>query len=380
MHSTSVTRMEINLDHLVHNYHELTKYVAPAELVPVVKSEAYGHGAVQVSLALQAAGCRHFAVAMVDEGVQLRRARIAGEIMILGVTLPEQFEALAEFSLTPSLAGVEPMRAWASVARRLGRRLPYHIKLDVGLGRLGFLPEEAPTAFASAKELRDVLDLRGLSSHLSCPEGSKEHNAVEFERYRQFCSPFLTEFPGVARHLAASEAVLHHPEIFFELVRVGGLLYGFDYGVETALDLKPVLTYGTKIGQVKVLPPGWGIGYGLTHIVQQPTKVALLPVGWSDGAGKTHLDKAQYLVRGRFARLVGICTDFSMLDVTDIPGVVAGDEVVLVGEQGGQTQGVMQLARSGGISPSQFLGRTALRVPRVFIQNGEEQAELSILS
>lgn len=380
MKSKSVTRMEINLDHLLHNYHELTQYVAPAELVPVVKSEAYGHGAVEVSRALQRVGCKHFAIAMVDEGIQLRLAGIIGEIMILGVTLPEQFDAVAEYDLTPSLSGVEPMQAWAEVARRIGRKLPYHIKVDVGLGRLGFQPEEAQVALAAAKELADVLTLRGISSHLSCPEGSKEHNNKEFERYHRFCQPFLPEFPQVARHLSASQAVLFHREIFFDLVRVGGLIYGFDYEVPTTLNLKPVLTFKTKVGQVKILPPGWGIGYGLRHIVKEPTKVALLPLGWSDGAGRTHLDKASYLVRGQFAHLVGICTDFSMLDVTHIPDVAAGDEVILVGEQGEQRQGVVQLARSGGISSSQLLGRTALRVPRVFIQDGKEQSELSILS
>lgn len=380
MESVSVTRMEINLDNLLHNYRSIARQVAPAEVVPVVKSEAYGHGAVAVSRALQSAGCRHLAVAMVDEGRQLRQAGISGEIMVLGVTMPQQFAALAEHDLTPSLPDVERIAAWAALARALGRRLPYHLKLDIGLGRLGFLPEQREQALQAARAAKGDLNLRGIHSHLSYPEGSAEHNQREFARYQQFCDPFLAAFPEVRRHLAASQAVLRHPQMYFDLVRVGGLIYGFAYDYPNNLDLRPVLTYRTEVGQVKTLPAGWGIGYDLEHIVQQPTKVALLPLGWADGVGSTHVGSAGFLVRGQWARLVGICTDFAMLDVSNLPEVAVGDEVVLVGEQGALYQTVMQLAKAGKVSASQLLGRTALRVPRIYIQNGEPQCELSILS
>lgn len=380
MRSESVTRMEINLDYLLHNYREVVRQVAPAQVVPVVKSEAYGHGAIPVARALHSAGCQHLAVAMVDEGIQLRLAGISGEIMVLGVTLPEQFGAMMQNELTPSLPDVERMQAWASLARQSGHKLAYHLKIDVGLGRLGFLPEQAAEALQAARMVAPDLALRGIHSHLSYPDGSKEHNAQEFARYQQFCAPFLREFPQVARHLAASQAVLRYPEVYFDLVRVGGLLYGFKYDYPTAMDLKPILSYKTKVGQVKTLQPGWGIGYDLEHVVQRPTRVALLPLGWSDGVGSTHIGKASFLVRGQFARLVGICTDFCMLDVTDLPQVAIGDEVVLVGKQGDHSQTVVQLANAGGMSTSQLLGRTALRVPRIYTQDGKIQTELSILS
>ncbi len=168
--------------------------------------------------------------------------------------------------------------------------------------------------------------------------------------------------------------------MYFDLVRVGGLIYGFAYDYPNSLDLKPVLTYRTRVGQVKTLPAGWGIGYDLEHVVQQPTRVALLPLGWADVVGSTHVGNVSFLVRGQWARLVGICTDFAMLDVTDLPEVAVGDEVILIGEQDGKRQTVMQLAKAGKVSTSQLLGRTALRVPRVYLQNGQPQCELSILS
>lgn len=380
MHSVSTTRMEIDLDALLHNYREIVKHVAPTEVVPVVKSEAYGHGAVPIARALQEEGCRHQAVAMVDEGIQLRRAGIEGEIMILGVTLPDQFAALAEHNLTPSLGETENIELWADAAREIGKKLPYHLKVDVGLGRLGFLPDEASEALDVALATSDRLTIRGIHSHLSHPEGTQEHNAREHARYEDFCRPFMEHFPHVARHLAASQAVLRHPHMNYDLVRVGGLLYGLDYGVPSQMNLRPVLTFTTKVGQVKTLPTGWGISYDLEHVTTKPTTIALLPIGWSDGIGSTHVDRASFLVRGEPAPLVGICTDFSMLDVGLIPGIAKGDEVVLVGKQGTREQKVIELARAGGISTSQLLGRAALRVPRLFYRNGQVVDEISILS
>ncbi|HBK86765.1 MAG TPA: alanine racemase [Firmicutes bacterium] len=379
MRTSNVTKIEINLDNLLHNYHALIKYVGKAEVVPVIKSEAYGHGAVPIARALAEAGCRHMAIAMVDEGVQLRLAGISAEIMVLGVTLPEQYAILAEYDLTPTLNSCENLRAWAETARRVGRQLPFHLKVDIGLGRLGFLPEQAHEALQTINGLPEI-KLRGISSHLSHPEGTAEHNAREFERYQLFCEPFSAAYPHVARHLAASEAILRHPHMYFDLVRVGGLLYGFDYDYPTSLTLKPVLSYSSKVGQVKTLQPGWGVGYGIDRLVQKPTRVALLPLGWSDGLSKNHIGKAQALIRGQFATLIGICTDFTMFDITHIPEATAGDEAVLVGSQGDKQQTIMQLAHAGGMSASELLGSTALRVARVYTRGQQVQEELSIIS
>lgn len=379
MQTHNVTKIEINLDNVTHNYRELKRFVAPAEVVPVVKSEAYGHGAVPLSRLLESVGCQHLAISMVDEGIQLRVAGIKAKIMVLGVTLPEQFAAMAKYELTPSLGSITNLEAWAEQARRLGRRLPFHLKVDIGLGRLGFMPEQAEQVLEALRGLPEI-ELSSISSHLSHPEGSSDHNEREFARYQQFCQPFLAAYPDTKRHLAASEAILRHPSTYFDLVRVGGLLYGFDYGVPTSLNLKPVLTYMSKVGQVKTLEPGWGAFYGIERLIQQPTRVALLPVGWSDGLSKTHLDRAKILIRGQFATLIGVCTDFTIFDVTHIPQVAVGDEAILVGRQGNEEQTALQLARAGGMSAAELLGSCSLRVARVYIKDGERKSELSILS
>ncbi len=375
-----VTKMEVNLDSLLYNYQEIKRHVGKAEVVPVLKNGAYGHGAVPLAKSLQEAGCNHMAVAMVDEGIQLRRAGITAELLVLGVVLPQQLATMVEYELTPSLGDVASMRAWAQLARQAGRQLPCHLAMDVGLGRLGFLPEQAEEALQALRELPE-LKLRGIRSHLSHPAGGKELNDREFARFQQFSEPFLPEYPEIVRHLAASKAVLLHPHMYLDLVRVGGILYGFDYDYyPETLKLKPLLTYTTKVGHVKTLQPGWGVGYGLNYVVQKPIRVALLPIGWSDGLCNQHIGKAQMLVRGQFATVIGACTDFAMLDVTHIPEVSVDDEVVIIGSQGENSQTVGEFASAGQLTASQLLGRTSLRVARVYTKGGIVQDELSILS
>ncbi|MEW6524328.1 MAG: alanine racemase [Bacillota bacterium] len=375
MRTEIVTWMEVNLDHLISNYAAVKAHVAPAQVIAVVKSEAYGHGAVPVARALFRAGCRQFAVATVDEGIQLRRAGLSAGILVMGATFPVQFPALAQHQLVPVLPDVERMQQWSRLAAGLGRRLSYHIKVDVGLGRMGFLPWQGALAARAARELEDTIQLEGISSHLSAPTAGEEHNETEFRRYLEFTSAFP---PGTKRHLAASSAAAHFPHMHFELTRIGGLLYGIKH-VTGGPEVAPVLAYKTAVAQVKVLPPGWHIGYNLRHRVEQDTAVALLPMGWTDGFLIAGVGQAGVLIRGERCRLLGLCTDFAMVDVTGRPEVQVGDEVVVLGKQGPSAIAPLELARQCGVSTGELLGKISLRVPRLYLQKGEVTDELSIL-
>lgn len=380
MRPETTTRIIINLDYLLHNYDQVVRHVSPSKVVAVVKSEAYGHGAVPVAQTLQAHGCWAFAVAHVDEGIQLRHADIKGEIMVMGATFPSQYQAMAEYELTPILPDVKRMEAWATVAQGTGQRLPYHIKVDVGLGRMGFMPHQGSQAMASAKNLLSSIDLQGISSHLSFPTGSLEHNETEYQRYLEFISPFEDTFPHITKHLSASQAAERFKHMHLDLVRIGGLLYGIQHVTDSPLQLKPVLSYKTTLAQVKELPPGWCIGYNLSHEVKEPTRVGLLPLGWTDGLSSFQHGKAEFLVRGHRCKLLGTCTDFSMIDLAQAPDVTVGDEVILIGEQRGETITAIQLGKSGGTSTGQLLGKISLRIPRIYHLQGAEQSELSILN
>ncbi len=372
--------MDICLDSLAHNYEATKEHVSPAQLYAVVKSEAYGHGAVPVARHLADMGCESFAVAMVDEGVQLRRAGIEGDILVMGATLSRQFATMAEHRLTPVLPDVERLTDWAELAAARGERLSYHIKVDVGLGRMGLMPADGEIAARSARELCPHIEPVGVSSHLSHPSGDEEHNEVEYRRFLDFCQPLVEAFPGLRRHLAASQAAARFEHMHFEMVRIGGLLYGLNHIDPSPVDLHPVMTLTTAVAQVRTLPRGWWIGYNQTLQLTEPTRVAVLPMGWTDGLTTYHVGSASLLVRGEPCPLLGVCTDFAMLDVSDAPDVRVGDEVVLVGGQGEASISAIELGRAAGISTGQLLGKLSVRVPRLYHSGGRCTEELSIVN
>jgi len=373
-----VTRMEIDLDQIVHNYREVVRHVCPAEVYAVIKSEAYGHGAVPVARALSEAGCRTLAVALVDEGIQLRRAGIGGTIMVKGASLPWQYPAILEHDLVPVLPDAERMGDWDRVAREAGRQAGFHIKVDVGLGRLGMMPwqgEEAARVAAGLSHAR----LLGISGHLSSPGGSPEQNQLEERYFHEFCEPVRARFPEAARHLAASQAVACYSHMNLELVRIGGLIYGLQHVTDHGMDLRPAMTFKTAVGQVKELPAGWGIGYNRRWVLDEPMRMAVLPMGWTDIFNSQMVGNAEVLIGGVGRRLVGVCTDFAMVDVSEEPVPAPGDEVVIIGSQGDRTITAIELGRRGGISTGQLLGKISLRVPRIYTSGGREIGELSVL-
>lgn len=380
MRDEIVTRMEISLDHIVHNYRTVAAHVSPAVLVAVVKSEAYGHGASPVARALQAAGCTDFAIALVDEGVQLRRAGIGGRIIVMGATLPSQHRAMIAHGLTPVLPDLDHLAAWDEAARQAGQRLGYHLKVDVGLGRMGLLPEHGEEA-ARAVATTTSAELLGISGHLSAPEGPDELNQVEEERFHTFCRPILKVRPGAKRHLAASLATARYRRMHLDMVRIGALLYGIRHLPEHPLDLRAAMSFKTQVAQVKTLPAGWYVGYGMRLKLTRATRIALLPLGWTDIFSTAMRDRAGVLIQGEARPLIGLCTDFAMVDVSDGTGPAPspGDEAVIIGTQGQASVSAVELGRTGDISTGQLLGKISLRVPRVYTLGGRECGELSIL-
>jgi len=379
-YADDVTGMDVDLDLLVDNFRQTKRHVAPAEVVAVVKSEAYGHGAVPVARHLsEQVYCRHFAVALVDEGVQLRLAGIDGEVMVMGVTLPSQFPIMAEHGLTPVLAGPAHIRAWADLARERGETLPYHIKVDVGLGRMGVLADDAEQMAELVRHLRPHARPVGVASHLSHPAGTEEHNRMEFCRFTRFCEVLDASVPGIPRHLAASQAAVRFPAMHLEMVRIGGLLYGLNHIPSPSLSPRPVMRYCTRLGQVKRLPAGWWVGYSQQLQLEKDTTVGIIPVGWTDGLTSYHVGVGSLLVRGIRCKIIGTCTDFAMIDVSGVPDPQLGEEVVLIGDQGGDAIDAIQLGKWAQISTGQLLGKISLRVPRRYWSGSHAAGKLSIL-
>ncbi|MDP2858407.1 MAG: alanine racemase [Bacillota bacterium] len=372
-----VSRIEINLDNLVANYRSVQSYVSPSLVIPVVKGNAYGHGALAMSRALVEAGANRLAVARIDEAAELRRAGIGPdvEVILMTVTLPEEIESAATIDASVFVPDLWRLRFVKSLAKRLCRAVRFHIKVDTGMGRIGFMPEDAP---AVAKELEHLEGARlmGIGTHLSASWLETEQNQRQFERFMSFVSE-VSPTENVLLHVAASSGVARFPEMFMSAVRTGGLMYGLSR-LPTPFELRPVAEYKTRVGQVRHLPAGWHLGYGVDNWVKEPMTTATLPVGSVDGLSSNMVGKAQFLVNGRRCRLVAVCTDNCMIDIRNSPGTNAGDEVVIFGAQGDDRITTNEMIAANGTGFGEFVGKIGLRVPRIYYREGQVAGRMSL--
>lgn len=337
---STYNRLEIDLTTLRDNFRNIVALVGPqVKVLAVVKADAYGHGLVEVAGCLARAGATLFGVADVAEGRRLREAGIVGEIVVLlgGRTGP--VTELLEYDLTPVVYDREYLRELAGAAAAAGRTAPVHLKVDTGMRRLGICPEELPEFVELIGSLAS-LRLAGILSHF--PHSDSEDLGPTSEQNRRFSEIVATL--GVAGeapvlHIANSAAFLREPRSRHGLVRPGITLYGCypggDPGLRERLPLRPVMSFKSRILQVKAVAAGVGVSYGHLFRTERPTRLAVLPVGYADGYLRRLTGKAQVLIGGRRVPVVGrICMNLCMADITGLDEVVPGDEVVLLGRQG----------------------------------------------
>ncbi len=351
MGTPSWNRVEVDRAALRHNFRQVRHLVGPAvDILAVVKADAYGHGLIPAAQAFAEAGATSFGVAEVEEGVQLRQAGITGQIVVmLGVDHKGAAEAVAH-DLTPVVYTLEAMEALAACAAKAGCRKGVQIKVDVGMGRLGLLPRELEPFLAALRRFPNLF-LAGIASHF--PKADAEGDAITEEQYGLF-QELLTRVhnsgEGRIIHIANSATLMRYPEMRCDLVRPGISLYGCypsDWLCRASvLDLRPVMRFATTVLQVKEVPAGQGISYGHRYVTERPTKLAVLPVGYDDGYLRRMTGKAEVLLAGQRAPIRGmICMNACMADVTDIPGVKAGDTAVLLGCQGAGEIRAEEIAR-----------------------------------
>ncbi len=373
------TEAVVDLAAIAQNY-RLAVSIAGRPAIGVVKADAYGHGAVPVARTLVDAGCPLLAVALVEEGLELREAGIASPILVLGGAYGDAYDTIVRQRLTPLVFTIEHVRSLAAAARRAGARAPAHLKLDTGMGRIGALPPELP-ALVDALRAAPEIDLEGVCTHFASadlePRTTTERQVQAFAQTGE-----ALRRAGLAPrlyHLANSAGTLEYPAARQDLTRPGIMLYGylpFDPSHqsatvrEAARQLRLALTWRTGITHVKRVDAGTPISYGGRWIAQRPSLIATLPVGYADGysrrlSGRPGFGCAEVLVRGRRAPVAGtVCMDMMMADVTDVPGVAVGDEVVLLGEQGDARIDAEELATRAGTISYEILCGVAKRVPR----------------
>lgn len=389
------TVAEIDLSALVHNLGEIRRAAGShVGVLAAVKADAYGHGAVEVSRALERADVNMLGVARIEEGIELRDAGIGAPILVLsGVpvggpppfeTLEQRLEELLHFRLTPVLYDVgvalalDRLLQKRALAREIAEAGPapaleYHLKIDTGMGRLGIPHEAVPEALEALFRLKH-LRIVGALTHFADADG-------EGDGAQQFTLEQRNRFQkavGSLRALADREIVLHasnsaaailRESIDLDMIRPGLALYGAypSPALRERIDLRPVMRLTTRVLYVKEMPAGAPVSYNRTFHTERPSRVATLPVGYADGYPRSLSNRGEVLIRGKRAPVVGrVCMDLTMVDVTGIPEVAAGDEAVLIGADGEDRMTAAELASKAGTISYEILAQVSKRVPRTF--------------
>ncbi|HEX9304327.1 MAG TPA: alanine racemase [Thermoanaerobaculia bacterium] len=366
------TRASIDLDAIARNYRLLRDRVgAERGIFCVVKGDAYGHGAAPVARRLSREGATRFAVAMAEEGIALRRAGIEGEILLLNYSDPADAGALRAYGLVPSLYDLRQAHEFVEATRTFSDPLPVHLKLDTGMGRIGFVPE-ALGALCQLLTRSSGLRVAGTFSNLACAEDPKSpRTAKQVDVFRDGVAALAAARldPGVV-HLANSAGILLHRDTWFDAVRPGLALYGVAPSKEAGEGgtLAPALTLETRVMAVSEVAPGTSLGYGGRFVTERASTIAVLPIGYHDGFRRSFSGRVRVLLRGKEMPVVGaVSMDLTLVDASGA-GAQNGDRVVCLGSEGGSRITAWDLARAADTIPYEIFCGIGSRVPRVYPQ------------
>ncbi len=365
---TARTWAEVDLDALAHNYHVLRGLAPEAKFLGLVKADAYGHGAVPVAKKLETLGADMLAVACLAEAIELRQAGIAIPVLCLGQTPPELAPELLAYGVTQTVGDLETGKALSAAAVKAGKTLKIHVKLDTGMGRLGFT---GPTLEEEIRALCALpgLEAEGIFTHFANADGDEEYTRQQYDDFIITINELYHEdgLDFKIYHCAASAAVLNYPYTHHNMIRPGIALYGYVPDPSVAdPGLRPVMTVKSRIALVRDLPAGAKISYGSTATLERDSRIAVLPIGYGDGLHRALSNRLEVRIGDRPCPVLGrICMDMCMVDVTDIPGVKAGDTAQVYGP--GLTDWAAELA---GTIPYELLCQLTPRVPRLYLENG----------
>jgi alanine racemase len=381
--------VDVDLAALEHNLVLLRERLAGTGTMAVVKADAYGHGAVGVSRALEAAGVDWLGVALLEEGAEIRRGGVELPILVLGTARPAKIALYVRYRLTPTVSSLAELTLWRDWTAGQTGTQPIHLKVDTGMGRLGVAMEEMPRALEILRA-HPRLRLAGLLSHFGDADDLESpRNPAQEARF----AAVLALLTGEERertliHMANSAAALHRPASRFGLARLGIAIYGLDPAerpeqplpAQARTDLRPVMSVKARIVQLREVPAGTPVSYGGRTVTRRRSRIAVVPVGYADGYAWRLTGKAEALVRGRRVPIAGSVTmDMTLLDVTDA-GAELGDEVVLLGRQGEEEITATELAAHAGTISWEILCHLGLRLPRRYVREGKVEELMSRFS
>ncbi|MBI5511285.1 MAG: alanine racemase [Deltaproteobacteria bacterium] len=360
----------VDLGAIRHNLEVARRLVPGQAICAVVKADAYGHGMNEVGLTLSRAGVEWLAVALVEEGISLRRVGVKTSILVLGSALGGTLFELVAHNLTAAIYRPDQLEALAMAAR--GKPVAFHLKIDTGMARLGVRLEELDQVLDALDKTPNLV-LDGVLTHFADADlADRDFNSAQLRLFEGACRRLQARgYKPKWQHIANSAAVLSFPEAQVGLLRPGLMIYGLDpLAKRRATELVPAMRWTTRPVHLKTVPQGARISYGGRFVTKRDSRIATLPVGYADGYPRAMSGKAQVLVRGRLVPVVGtICMDLCMADVTDVPEVSLDDEVVLMGRQEGAEVSAYDLATWADTIPYEIICGVGARVPRYYVDS-----------
>ncbi len=367
---------EVDLNAIKYNITNIRKMVKEREVIAVVKADAYGHGALDVSPVLLENGATKLAVAVITEAMELRHGNINAPIMILGYTPLEFAGDLINYDIEQTIFDIEYARRLSEIALNLGKKAKIHISLDTGMGRIGFLINDK--SFQDVLEICSLegIEVIGLFTHFSTSdEEDKTYTKEQFKKLVDFNEKLVKSGINISlKHVSNSGAIIDMPETYLDGIRAGIVLYGYYPSKEVNgqnLKLKKAITIKTKVAHVKTLDEGMYISYGRKFKTKRKSVIATLPIGYADGYSRLLSGKGKVIINGNFAPVVGnICMDQCMIDVTDLGEIKVGDEVIILGQEGDLRFDADDMAEAIGTINYEVLCMIKQRIPRVYIEDG----------
>ncbi len=378
------TWIEISQSAYAHNLAFFRKKIPPTtELSVVIKSNAYGHGMLEIARLAVQSGADSFCVHSLDEALQLRKAGFGQDILIMGPVPLGRLSEVVEHNFRLALFTTETLRELARLAQAGNQPVRVHLKLETGTYRQGINERELPRFLAALKEA-PLLQLEAVYTHFANIEDTTNHDYAlrQLQRFTEMAEAVQKSgFPGVKKHTACSAAILLFPETHFDMVRLGISQYGLWPSRETFVSykirhtrngedvLRPVLSWKTRVGQIKEVPADHCIGYACTYQTTRDSRIAVLPIGYADGYDRGLSNQSYVLIHGQRAPIRGrVCMNLIMVDVTDIPDVRLEDEVVLIGRQGNEVITADYLAGLIGTINYELVTRINWQIPRVVVE------------
>jgi len=372
------TWVEINLDSAKQNIINIRNFVdKKAQIMGVVKANAYGHDLIEISKILLENGTDQLAVARIEEAIVLRKNNINAPILVLNLPLEDQLSLYLKYNIMPTISDLNSAEGLENIGAKAKKKIEVHLKMETGMGRIGIFPDNFLCFLRKINGLK-FIEIKGIYTHFStADEADKEYTKFQFEAFYDVMTKIKSNNIKIPFfHVANSSAIIDLPNMWLDLVRPGCILYGYypSDDVKRSIKLYPVMSVKTRIAFIKAIDKNKFIGYGRTYKTKRNTKIATLPVGYADGYFRQLSNQAEVLVNGVLVPVIGrICMDQTMIDITDISGNVnIGDEVVLMGEQLGKTIPVETIAELSNTIPDEVVNATdKARVAKLFIKDNE---------